>query len=103
MITTVTSSADFYDALNHSGLVVVDFFATWCGPCKIIAPILNKFSEEYPQVKFIKVDVDELQNITENYKVCSMPTIIFLKDGQVVYTVVGAQEKLIKDGLTTHA
>lgn len=103
MVTTVKSKAEFDAALKHSGLVVVDFFATWCGPCKMIAPLLEKFSQEYPLVKFIKVDVDELGQVAQEYEVTAMPTIFFIKDGAVVHKVLGAQPQVIKQALTQYA
>lgn len=103
MVATVGSKAEFEEALKHSGLVVVDFFATWCGPCKMIAPLLQKFSEEYPQVKFVKLDVDQLPEVAQEYEVTAMPTIFFIKNGAVVEKVLGAQPQAIKQALTKHA
>lgn len=103
MVSTVGSKAEFDEALKHSGLVVVDFFATWCGPCKMIAPLLQKFSEEYPQVKFVKLDVDQLPEVAQEYEVTAMPTIFFIKNGSVVEKVLGAQPQAIKQALTKHA
>ncbi len=95
MVDLVTSAADF-KTQSATGLVVVDFFATWCGPCKMIAPVLDKFSKEYTQVKFLKVDVDELSEIAADFSISSMPTLLFLKDGEVVQKVVGANPNAIK-------
>lgn len=103
MVSTVGTKAEFDEALKHSGLVVVDFFATWCGPCKMIAPLLQKFSEEYPQVKFVKLDVDQLPEVAQQYEVTAMPTIFFIKNGTVVEKVLGAQPQAIKQALTKHA
>ncbi|WPK27603.1 hypothetical protein PUMCH_004999 [Australozyma saopauloensis] len=103
MVSPVHTKAEFDEALKHSGLVVVDFFATWCGPCKMIAPILTKFSQEYTQAKFIQVDVDQLSSLAQEYEISSMPTILFIKDGAVVSKVVGAQPQAIKQALATYA
>lgn len=103
MVATVASKEEFQSALQHSGLVVVDFFATWCGPCKMIAPLLDKFSNEYSSAKFIKVDVDELSEVAQEYEVSSMPTILFFKDGKVVEKVVGANPAALKQALGNHA
>lgn len=70
-------------------LVVVDFFATWCGPCKMISPILEKFASEHPEVKVIKVDVDDFTNIAREYGVSSIPTLILFKNGELVDRKVG--------------
>ncbi|GFR84269.1 thioredoxin [Elysia marginata] len=79
-------------------LVVVDFFATWCGPCKVIAPQLEAWAEEYQgQVLFIKVDVDENEETAEAAEVSAMPTFHFYKDGQKVAEAVGANKSLIEE------
>ena len=70
-------------------LVVVDFFATWCGPCKMISPILEKVASEHPEVKVIKVDVDDFTNIAREYGVSSIPTLILFKNGELVDRKVG--------------
>ena len=75
------------------GVVVIDFFATWCGPCKHIAPKFEEMSKAYPQITFLKVDVDESAEITEIFKVNAMPTFIFLQNGSVVKTIEGADIK----------
>lgn len=100
MSEVIKSRAEFDGALKHSGLVVVDFFATWCGPCKMIAPLLEKFAKEYPQAKFIQVDVDQFAEIAQEYEVTAMPTIFFIKNGSVVHKVLGAQPQAIKQALT---
>ena len=60
-------------------IVVVDFFATWCGPCKMLSPILEKFANEHPEVKVIKVDVDDFTSIAREYGVTSIPTLVLVK------------------------
>lgn len=102
MVATITSRQEFDEALKYDGLVVVDFFATWCGPCKIIAPMLDKFANEYSQVKFIKVDVDEQGDIPREYEISSMPTILFFKHGKVVHKVLGANPSGIKQGIAAN-
>lgn len=103
MVTVIHSKEEFDAALKHTGLVVVDFFATWCGPCKMIAPLLDKFSAEYTSAKFIKVDVDELSAIAQEYEISSMPTVLFIKDGQIVSKVIGANPAALKQALATNA
>lgn len=103
MVSAVTSKAEFDAALKHDGLVVVDFFATWCGPCKMIAPLLDKFSKEYTAAKFIKVDVDELGEIAQEYEISSMPTVLFMKNGEVVGKVIGANPGALKQALAANA
>ncbi|MCR9066797.1 MAG: thioredoxin [Cytophagales bacterium] len=77
--------------------VVVDFFATWCGPCKRIAPDLETLSELEQTVIFMKVDVDELEDLAAKYDVSAMPTFLFFKNGEKVADIVGANFQGIKD------
>lgn len=103
MVATVATKAEFQEALTHDGLVVVDFFATWCGPCKMIAPLLEKFSNEYTSAKFIKVDVDVLGEIAQEYEIASMPTVLFFKNGEVINKVIGANPAALKQVLASSA
>ena len=78
------------------GVVVVDFFATWCGPCKMLSPIIDSLAEEMKDsVKFIKVDADESVNILQEYGVTGLPTIAIFKDGQKQDMIVGFSPKEI--------
>ena len=76
--------------IPQEGPVVIDFFATWCGPCKRIAPTYEKLSESFPGIVFLKVDVDESPEIVNQYDINAMPTFVFLKDGKEVKRVEGA-------------
>jgi thioredoxin 1 len=79
---------------QQSGLAVVDFWATWCGPCRMIAPILDQLSEEYAgRVKITKLDVDANQKTAASFQVRSIPTLLFFKDGKLVDQVIGAVPK----------
>ncbi len=74
--------------------VLVDFWATWCKPCLMVAPILDELAEEYDgQVTFTKVDLDQNQKIAANYGIMSIPALIIFKDGEPVANVVGARPK----------
>ena len=73
--------------------VLVDFFATWCGPCRQMSPILEQVSEERSDVKIVKVDVDENQNLAAEYGVMSIPTLVVMKNGEAVAQSVGVQPK----------
>ncbi|KAM1617226.1 hypothetical protein TB2_015876 [Malus domestica] len=83
--------------------VVVDFTATWCGPCRFIAPIFAELARKNPEVTFLKVDVDELKTVTEEWGVEAMPTFLFLKEGKVVDKVVGAKKEELQLKVVKHA
>ncbi len=89
-----------FNELKNNGNLVVDFFADWCGPCKMLGPIMEKVAEEYPDVTFVKVNVDDEQDLAVSYGVMSIPSVFFLKDGEVVDQFLGLQqENSIKDKL----
>ena len=77
------------EVLEQKGIVVVDFFATWCGPCKMIAPIIEELEAEMKDIKFVKLDVDENPEVSNKYQIQSIPTLKVFKDGKDVDTVVG--------------
>jgi len=81
------------EVLKNKGVVLVDFYATWCGPCKMTGPIIEQLAEEINNVKFVKVDVDQNQELSSQYQVFSIPTFLIFKDGQVVSQFVGAISK----------
>ena len=92
---TVFTSANFdADVLGSEIPVVVDVFATWCGPCRMMAPVIEELAEEYDgKVKIGKLDVDENSDIAARYGVMSIPTIILFKNGEVFSKSVGLQDK----------
>jgi len=81
------------EVLNHKGLVLVDFYADWCGPCKMTSPILEELSNEVKDVKFIKINVDENPELASQYNVFSIPTFLIFKDGKIIHQFVGARGK----------
>ncbi len=81
------------EVLKSSGVVVVDFYATWCGPCKMLAPVLEELSQEVPDAKIVKIDVDENPVTANMYKVVNIPTIKIFKNGELIDTKVGFQPK----------
>merc|ERR1712223_1384451 len=81
----------------------IDFFATWCGPCKMIAPKLEEWSASMPNVVFLKVDVDEAEDVAAEYSIQAMPTFIFMKNKAKVGDLCGANADKLKELITTHA
>lgn len=93
MIEHVTD-ADFQEVVEKSQeLVLVDFWASWCGPCKMLGPIYEEVSNEVEGVKFTKLNVDENPNSASRYRVGSIPTVLAFKNGQVVDTMIGFKPK----------
>ena len=76
-----------------NGNWIIDFWAAWCGPCKILSPIVDEAAKEMKDVKFGKINVDMEQDIAQEFEVMSIPTLIFFKDGEVVNRTVGVIEK----------
>ena len=88
---------DFNDVISK-GKVIVDFFATWCGPCKMLGPVFEKVSEEVNDVKFVKLDVDKFNDIAREYGVMSIPTLILFENGKEVKKEIGfMSEDKLKD------
>ena len=84
------TSADFDQAVNAADdVVVVDFFATWCGPCKMLAPAVERMAEVHPEVHFYKVDIDEEMDLASRFGVMSVPTLLYFKRGEIVNKTVG--------------
>lgn len=83
------TDGNFEKETNKPNLVVVDFFATWCGPCRILGPILENVAGEVKDVDIYKVDVDENEKIARNFGIMSIPTIVLIKDGKEVARNVG--------------
>jgi len=87
---------EFLSGIDPDALAVLDCYATWCGPCKAIAPFYQELSEEYTDVHFLKADVEKIEELTTEFEVNSMPTFIFLKDLTALNKLEGAdQNKLI--------
>ena len=90
----VATNTNFPELLQGNKLIIVDFWATWCGPCRMISPILDELEEEMAgQITVVKVNVDDADEIAMRYRIMSIPTLVFVKNGQMVDRTVGAMPK----------
>jgi thioredoxin len=81
------------EVIESEGPVLVDFWAPWCGPCRVVAPVLEEIASERPDLKIVKLDIDENPQTAARFQVLSIPTMILFKGGQPVKTVIGAYPK----------
>tara|TARA_B100000965_G_C19122061_1_gene553698 strand:+ start:242 stop:553 length:312 start_codon:yes stop_codon:yes gene_type:complete len=96
------NAEEYAEIVNSSSPVVIDFHATWCGPCKVLSPILEELNEEIEDVEFVKLDVDQHPQIAGQNQVMGVPTVVILKDGEVKDRFVGVQPKeVIKEKITS--
>ena len=93
MIEKLSKEMKFEEEITKGGVVLVDFYADWCGPCKMLAPILEQISEENPEIKIIEVNADEYSNEAKNYNILSIPTLVFMEDGKEKKRLVGLVSK----------
>ena len=82
-----------FQEMPGKGLVLVDFFATWCGPCRMLGPVLEDMANDRDSIDIVKVDIDESMNLARQFGIMSVPTLILFKDGQVVAKTGGFQPK----------
>lgn len=95
---TLHSKSEFDKALTEAedALVVLDCFATWCGPCKVIAPKVVAMAKEFPEARFYKIDVDEVPDVAQELSIRAMPTFMLFKKGEKVAEIVGANEGALR-------
>ncbi len=93
MITTITNDNFEKEILKAEGTVLVDFWAAWCGPCKMLSPIVDKVAEERNDIKVCKINIDDENALAIKYGVMSIPTLMVFKDGEIVQKSVGLVSK----------
>jgi len=99
----ITSQGEITTLVREKPAVLIDFFATWCGPCSAIAPFFSQLADRFKTVTFAKVDVDKLQAVAKKYNVTAMPTFVLIKGGEEVGRIKGANPKALEDLVTKHA
>ena len=82
-----------FEAETNEGLVLVDFWATWCGPCKMLSPVLEDLASDRDSIDIVKVDIDESMNLARQYGIMSVPTLVLMKDGKILAKTSGFQPK----------
>ena len=88
----INNKAEF-EAIKNNGVVLVDFYADWCGPCKMLSPIVEEVAKENPDIKVVKIDVDLNNDLSYKYKAYSIPTLVVIENGEEVNRAVGAIPK----------
>ena len=84
---------NFNDIMSRDGLIMVDFYANWCGPCKMLAPTIEEIAKENSDIKVCKVDIDENPELAQRFQIMSIPTLVAIKDGKEVNRSVGVVPK----------
>eukprot|EP00127_Corallochytrium_limacisporum_P005400 Clim_evm12s204 gene=Clim_evmTU12s204 len=102
MVQEISVVDEFTTVIKGDKLVVVDFYAKWCGPCRVIAPFIEELEKNYPDVVFIKVDVDELEELAAQSGITAMPTFQFYKQGNKIDEVKGARKDALKELVEKH-
>lgn len=87
------------EVINSNQTVFIDFYATWCKPCKIMTPIIEEIAKEYKEIKFVKMDIDKNEELAIKYNVMSIPTMLIMKNGEVTKTFIGVinKESIVKE------
>ena len=94
-VTTVGKHNFEAEVLKSEKTVLADFWAVWCGPCRMLSPVVDEIAEEHPEIKVVKINVDEQPELAVQFGVMSIPTLVVFKNGQAVHTTVGVQPKAV--------
>lgn len=97
----ITDKDEMDTILKENAIVVIDFWATWCGPCKRIAPVFNELDEKHEEIVFLKVDVDE-SDIPQHAEISCLPTFHVYKDNELVETIQGSKMDDLKEAIEKH-
>ena len=87
-IIEITSKAQFDESVKSEKLTIVDFWAEWCGPCRLLKPLLHKIADDHPEIELLTVDVDQNQELAAEYDINSIPAVFMFKNGQIVDSFV---------------
>ena len=92
-VTVITKENFTKEVLESEKTVLLDFWASWCGPCRMVSPIIDEIAEEHPEIKVGKVNVDEEDELAQKFGIISIPSIFVIKDGKIVNSLAGAVPK----------
>jgi thioredoxin 1 len=93
-----------YSINNPNKLIVIDFKATWCGPCKALKPFINYLQTEYPNVEFHEIDIEDenLSSIIEHFEIAKVPTLIYIKNGEICHSLIGTNKENIETAINEY-
>lgn len=95
----ITTKEEFEQLIKDNNNVVIDFYATWCGPCKMLAPVMENVSEEFNNIAFVKVDVDQAEELASMFGITSIPTVVYIKNQSLALRELGfkSKEKIVEN------
>lgn len=99
----ITDQKEYTEIITDNELVFIDFHAQWCGPCKRIAPYIEELSDIFDHIKFVKVDVDQMEELQNQFKISAMPTFVLLKNGKEQTRIVGCDKDKLKQMLKEYS